>query len=151
MGVRLVDVLDSSGSVIHTYPITLGEFGDAADDAAYEAKALEAAAYGRLVPDAELWSLTARIHVGRRGQMASYGDDLKSSSETKVGLDELVRERAYFLWEQDGYPEGHAEEYWHRALYQHLSERAYVLWQQEGSPEGRSDEYWQRVRKFEAQ
>ena len=54
MGVRLVDVLDSSGSVIHTYPITLGEFGDAADDAAYEAKALEAAAYGRLVPDAEL-------------------------------------------------------------------------------------------------
>lgn len=83
--------------------------------------------------------------------MASYGDDLKSSSETKVGLDELVRERTYSLWEQDGYPEGRAEEYWHRALYQHLSERAYVLWQQEGSPERRSDEYWQRVRKFEAQ
>jgi hypothetical protein len=49
---RLVDVLDSSGSVIHTYPITLGELGDAADDSAYEAKALEAAAQGQLVPEA---------------------------------------------------------------------------------------------------
>jgi hypothetical protein len=34
---RLVDVLDSSGVVLHTYPVTLGELGDAADDAAYEA------------------------------------------------------------------------------------------------------------------
>ncbi|MFM0557277.1 hypothetical protein P0D69_40945 [Paraburkholderia sediminicola] len=46
----------------HTYPVTLGELGDAVDDAAYEAKALEAAAHGRLVSDAELGSLTARMH-----------------------------------------------------------------------------------------
>ena len=36
---RLVDVLDSSGTVIHTYPITPGQPGDEVDDAAYEAKA----------------------------------------------------------------------------------------------------------------
>lgn len=64
---RLVDVLGSSGAVIHTYPITLGQAADDTDEAAYEAKALEAAANGRLVSDAELGSLSARIHIGRGG------------------------------------------------------------------------------------
>jgi hypothetical protein len=151
MAERLVDVLDSSGAVIHTYPIKLGELGDAADDAAYEAKALQAAAHGRLVSDAELGSLTARMHVSRGGQMAPYDDNLAGGSETKVSLEQTVRERAYSLWEQDGRPEGCAEEYWHRALDQHLRERAYVLWEQEGRPEARAEEYWRRVRDFEAQ
>jgi Protein of unknown function (DUF2934) len=148
---RLVDVINSSGAVLHTYPITLGALDNAPDDAEYEAKALEAAAHGRLVPDAELGSLTARIHVGRGGQMAPYGDNVEKSSETKLGLEQSVRERAYLLWEKDGCPEGRAEEYWHRALDQHLRERAYVLWQQEGSPEGRQDEYWRRLRDFQEQ
>jgi hypothetical protein len=148
---RLVDVLDSSGAVIHTYPITLGQAADDTDEAAYEAKALEAAANGRLVSDAELGSLSARIHIGRGGQMAPYGDDVASSSETKSGLEQSVRERAYFLWEQDGRPAGRAEEYWHRALDQHLRERAHVLWVQDGSPDGRADKYWHRIRDFEAQ
>jgi hypothetical protein len=148
---RLVDVLDSSGAVIHTYPITLGQAADETDDAAYEAKALEAAAHGRLVSDAELQSLSARIHIGRGGQMAPYGDDVTSSSETRSGLEQSVRERAYFLWEQDGRPAGRAEKYWHRALEQHLRERAHVLWVQDGSPDGRADEYWHRIRGFEAQ
>lgn len=63
MAERLVDVLDSSGAVIHTYPITLGQSGDAADDSAYAAKALEAAAHGRLVADAELGTLSARMYA----------------------------------------------------------------------------------------
>ena len=74
---RLVDVIDSRGSVLHTYPVTLGESGNAADDSDYQAKALEAAAQGRLVPDAELGTLTARMHTSRGGQMAPYGDNLK--------------------------------------------------------------------------
>ena len=82
--------------------------------------------------------------------MAAYGDGLAGDSQTKVGLDQVVRERAHLLWEQDGRPEGRAQEYWHRALDQHLRERAFVLWQQEGSPEGRADEYWRRVCDFEA-
>jgi hypothetical protein len=108
--------LDDGGAVLHTYPLTLGELGDAADDAAYEAKALEAAAHGRLVPDNQLRRLTARIHVSRGGQMSSYGDDLQHDSETKVGLEQAVRERAYALWQQDGSPAGRADEYWTRLI-----------------------------------
>ena len=148
---RLVDVLDSRGSVLHTYPVTLGESGNATEDSDYQAKALEAAAQGRLVPDAELGTLTARMHTSRGGQMAPYGDELEKNSETKLGLEQAVRERAYLLWENDGCPEGRAEEYWHRALDEHLRERAYVLWQQEGSPEGREDEYWRQLVNFQAQ
>ncbi|MDQ2764771.1 MAG: DUF2934 domain-containing protein [Pseudomonadota bacterium] len=147
---RLVDVLDHNGNVIHTYPITLAGSDNDADDAKYKAKALEAASHGQLVPDADLGSLTARMHIGRSGPMAPYGDNLAGNSETKVGLEQVVRERAYLLWEQEGCPEGRAEEYWHRALDQHLRERAYMLWQQEGSPEGRADEYWRRILDFEA-
>ena len=148
---RLVDVLNGGGTVLHTYPITLGEWGDAADDSLYEAKALEAAAHGRLVPDNEIEGLTARLHVSRSGQMSPYGDDLERSSETKDGLEQEVRERAYALWEQDGRLDGRTEVYWYRALDQHLSERAYALWQREGCPEGRADEFWLRVVGFEAQ
>lgn len=149
MAERLVEVLDKNGTVLHIYPITLAE-SDAADDDKYKAKALEAAANGQLVPDADLKSLTARIHIGRGGSLAPYGDNLAGNSETKIGLAQAVRQRAYLLWEQEGRPQGGAEEYWHRALDQHLRERAYVLWQQEGSPEGRAEEYWHRVLHFEA-
>ncbi|OXC73067.1 DUF2934 domain-containing protein [Caballeronia sordidicola] len=151
MAERLIDVLDGSGTVIHTYPVTLGHADDPADDARYEAKALEAAAHGRLVPDAELPSLSARVHVGRGGQLASYGDDLDSRSETRQALEQGIRERAYLLWEQEGCQEGRADDYWQRAAHQQLSERAYVLWQQEGNPEGRADENWHRLREFGAQ
>ncbi|WP_159351440.1 DUF2934 domain-containing protein [Roseomonas harenae] len=149
MAERLVDVLDSHGMVIHTYPITLDKSGGDVSDAEYEAKALEAAAHGQLVPDAELGSLTARMHLSRGGPMQPYGDEISTTSETKLGLEQAVRERAYFLWEQEGRLEGRADEYWHRALDQHLRERAYVLWQQEGSPEGGADEYWHRLREFQ--
>jgi hypothetical protein len=148
---RLVDILDSSGNVLHTYPITLGGLGDDARDSAYEAKGLEAAAHGRLVPDGELQGLTARIHVARGGQMLPYGDEVQNDSETKVGLEQAVRTRAYALWEQEGCPDDRASEYWHRAFDELLRERAYVLWQQEGSPEGGADEYWERLIKFQAQ
>lgn len=77
MSERLVDVIDSSGTVLHTYPITLGESSNVPGDAEFQAKALEAAAHSRLVPDAELCTLTARLHTGRGGQMAPYGDDLE--------------------------------------------------------------------------
>ncbi|WP_250501307.1 DUF2934 domain-containing protein [Caballeronia sp. GAWG1-5s-s] len=154
MNERLIDVIDRNGTVLHTYPITLNESDhttDAFDHPQYSAKALEAAAHGRLVADTELSTLTARQHIDRGGQMAPYGDDIERNSETKRALDEAVRERAYLLWETDGRPDGRAEEHWQRARDQHLRERAYVLWQQEGSPEGRQDEHWRRLVDFQAQ
>jgi hypothetical protein len=36
-------------------------------------------------------------------------------SGTGTTMDERIRERAYALWEQDGQPEGRAEEHWHQA------------------------------------
>jgi hypothetical protein len=41
---------------------------------------------------------------------------------------ETVRLTAYFLWEQDGRPEGRAEEYWRRAWEKHRAERQYDRW-----------------------
>jgi len=70
MSEKLVDVLASNGNVIHTYPVTL----DSTSDADFIAKGLEAAANGQLVSDADLSTLTARIHPSRRGRMSPYGD-----------------------------------------------------------------------------
>ena len=50
---------------------------------------------------------------------------------------------------RDDQPKGN--EYWHRAFDELLRERAYALWQQDGSPEGRANEYWERLVKFQAQ
>jgi hypothetical protein len=151
MAELLVDILDGAGNVLHIYPITLAGSGNPADHAAFEAKALEAAASGRLVPDADLGSLTARIHTSHGGQMAPFGDQVAIDSETKSGLRRSVRERAYLLWEQDGSPEGSGDQYWHRALDDHLRERAYALWEQAGRPEGGADEYWRRITDFESE
>jgi Protein of unknown function (DUF2934) len=147
---RLVDVSNSNKTVLHTYPITIESPDIPTTDAEYEAKASEAAAHAQLVPDPDLKSLTASMHVSRGGALAPYGDDRDILSETKQGLNQAVRERAYFLWQRDGSPHGREQEYWHCAHDQHLRERAYVLWQQEGCPEGRADEYWQRTCEFEA-
>jgi hypothetical protein len=149
---RLVDVSDAKRIVLHTYPIALGrtEAGSVAPDAEYESKALSAAAHAQLVPDAELLTLSSRMHVSRRGSLEPYGDSQEVLSETKQGLEQAVRERAYSLWEMDGCPPGHADDYWHRARDQHLRERAHVLWRQEGCPIGRADEHWRRVQAFEA-
>ena len=65
------------------------------------------------------------------------------------GLENVLRERAYYIWQQDGHPHGRAEEHWHHAFDQHLRERAYFLWLREGCPEGRADEHWRESREFE--
>jgi hypothetical protein len=146
---RLVDVLDGRKTVLHTFPITL-DGADAPTAAQYEDKASQAAAYAQLVPDTELHSLTTRMRVSRGGALAPYGDDRDVMSQTKQNLEQAVRERAYFLWEADGCPDGHADEYWQRADEQHLRERAYVLWQQEGCPEGQADQHWRLTQEFQA-
>lgn len=150
MAERLVDVVRGNGLVIHTYPITLDESGGGASDADFQAKALEAAAHGQLVPNDELASLTTRMHISRGGRMEPVDDDVSCLSETRVGLDQAVRERAHALWEEEGRPEGRADDHWHRALEQHLRERAYVLWEQQGSPDGGADEDWRRTSEFQA-
>ena len=48
---------------------------------------------------------------------------------------ESVRLTAYFLWEQDGSPEGRAEEYWGRALAKHRNALTYDRWLDDGQPD----------------
>src|SRR3954449_4411966 len=82
---RLVDVLNRGGNVLHTFPVTLADVGGTANDADFQAKGLAAAAHEHLAPDADLQTLSARMHVGRGGRMAPYGDDLDRDAETKLG------------------------------------------------------------------
>lgn len=55
---------------------------------------------------------------------------------------ERVRQTAYFLWEQDGRPEGRAFDYWVRAKEMLLREMAYDKWLAEGTPVDRAEENW---------
>jgi hypothetical protein len=146
---RLVDVLNDNGTVLHTFPVAIPAAISKPCDSAFEEKALSAAAHAQLVPTQELESLSARIHVSRSGAVAPYGDSNDVLMETKTGLDQIVRERAYVLWEWDGRPEGQADEHWHRAHEQRLRERAYRLWEQEGRPEGQAERHWKWTCDFE--
>jgi len=38
------------------------------------------------------------------------------STETAHVNDEAIQQRAYYLWEADGRPEGRGDYYWHRAM-----------------------------------
>jgi hypothetical protein len=151
MTTRLIDIFATNGNILHTFPITIGNEGEVLGDAAYMAKALEAATFARLVPDSEFPGVTARVHVSRGGPLEPFGDKLDSNAETKSSLDEEVRKNAYYLWEQDGRPEGHADEHWYRALERQHRERAHSIWEQEGCPEGSAEGNWLRVERFQKQ
>jgi len=82
--------------------------------------------------------------------MSPYGDARDFRSETKASLEHAVQERAYFLWEAKGQPEGDADAIWLEAREQHLRDRAYRLWEMEGCPDGQCDDHWHRTCNFEA-
>ncbi len=147
MAERLVEVEKLGHRLLHTFPVTTS--ASPTEEEPFKQKALEAAANAKLVPNEELESLEAKIHVDRGGQLTPFGDPHGVLAETKEGLDQVVRERAYLLWEQAGCPEGRADDFWLQAQNQRFSERAYSLWEREGRPEGKADEHWFRTRAFE--
>ena len=91
---RLVDVEKHDSQVLHTFPVTIS--APAAEEDAFKEKALEAAGNARLVPNEELDSLNAKMHVSRSGQLTPYGDPHGVLAQTKAGLDQ-VRSRARLL------------------------------------------------------
>jgi len=145
---RLIDVFDKYGRALHTFPVQV-EDADSASEDDIKAKALKLAARAQLVPEADVANMTARMHVSRPGPVTPIGDDRHILSGTKQGLEKVVGERAYFIWQQEGCPDGRAEEHWYIALEQHLRERAYFLWLHENCPEGRADEHWRQAVEFE--
>jgi hypothetical protein len=69
---RLVDVEKQGAQVLHTFPVTIS--APATEEEAFKQKALEAAGNAKLVPNEELESLDAKMHVSRGGQLTPYGD-----------------------------------------------------------------------------
>lgn len=59
-----------------------------------------------------------------------------------TALAEMIRNTAYFLWEQDGRPEGRSFDYWLRAKDMHLRQIAYDKWLAEGAPPDRAEVHW---------
>jgi len=149
MAERLVDVEKLHTNVLHTFPVTISDPAAETEEEAFIRKALEAAANAKLVPNEELEQLHAKMHVSRGGPLTPPGDPHGVLAETKAGLDQVVRERAYLLWDQAGRPEGRADDFWHQAQYQRFCERAYAMWEREGCVEGKADEHWYRTRGFE--
>ena len=60
---RNVDVMDRTGKVLHTYPITIGASNPSPKDADYEKAALSAARAAKLVPEPDFASLRTRMHT----------------------------------------------------------------------------------------
>jgi hypothetical protein len=96
---RLVDVERQGSGVLHTFPVTLGF---PADQEGFKRKALEATAHASLVPNNELEILNAKMHVGRGGQQTPFRDAYGALAETKAGLDQVVRERAFCTGSRKG-------------------------------------------------
>jgi hypothetical protein len=59
-----------------------------------------------------------------------------------------LRDTAYFLWEQDGRPEGNAMDYWLRAKAMLQRQLAYDRWLSDGTPPDRADLYWYEAGKI---
>ena len=66
---RLVDVIGSHDTVLHTFVVTLEPPRDPWQNAEFEKEALDTARRDRLVTDGERDSLSARMHVSRAGAL----------------------------------------------------------------------------------
>ncbi|MBB4052033.1 hypothetical protein GGR20_001675 [Devosia subaequoris] len=55
---------------------------------------------------------------------------------------EQLRQTAYFMWEQDGRPEGQAMAYWLRAKEALVRQFAYDRWLAGGAPPDQAELFW---------
>ena len=111
----LVDVLNARETVLHVFPIAVEDQDGTPKTVDPEREALKLATLLQLVPEAEIEGLHARPHVGRGGQLMPYSDALNTRCQMEERAEQRIRERAYFLWQQESCPENRAEEYWRRA------------------------------------
>ncbi len=111
----LVDVLNARETVLHVFPIVVEDQDGSPKAVDPEQEALKLASLLRIVPEVEIESLHTRPHVSRGGPLTPYADVLITKCQTQERAEQRIRERAYLLWQQEGCPEGRADEYWHRA------------------------------------
>jgi len=111
----LVDVLNGRDTVLHVFPIALETQDGSPKAVDPEQEALELAGRLQLIPEVEAETLHARPHVSRGGPLTPYGDALDVKHRMLERIEHHIRERAYFLWQQEGCSENRADEHWHRA------------------------------------
>ncbi len=51
----------------------------------------------------------------RKSRRSSATPDVARSEAMVCQVEELIRQRAYFLWEDEGRPHGRESDHWHRA------------------------------------
>jgi len=111
----LIDVLSDRDTVLRVFPITLENQDGTTKAVAPEREPLALAANMQLVPEVETKVLHARPHISRGGQLAPYGDLVEVKHQMLERTEHSIRERAYFLWRQEGCSENRADEHWYRA------------------------------------
>jgi len=109
----LVDVLNARDTVLHVFPIAVENQDGTPKPVDAEQEALRLAATMQLAPETEV--LHKRPHVSRGGQLMPYGDPSEAKRTSWQGTEQRIRERAYFLWQQDGCSDHQADEHWYRA------------------------------------
>ena len=109
----LVDVLNGRDTVLHVFPISVEDESGTPKTVDPEREALRLAAAMQLVPETE--AMHARPHVSRGGPLTPYSDVLETRLQKLDRIEQRIRERAYFLWQQEGCSENRAGEHWHRA------------------------------------
>jgi Protein of unknown function (DUF2934) len=109
----LVDVLNQRDTVLHVFPIAVENQDGTPRAVDAEQEALTLAAQMQLVPETEV--LHARPHVCRSGPLMPYGDVAVVKHEMRERTEQRIRERAYFLWQQEGCSESRADEHWRQA------------------------------------
>ena len=113
----LVDVLDGRDTVLHVFPIAVENPNGTPTAVDPEQEALRLAARLQLVSENETEPLHTRSHVGRGGPLTPYSDVLEIRRQSLDQVEQRIRERAYFLWQQEGCPESRADARWHRACH----------------------------------
>ncbi len=111
----LVDVLGARETVLHVFPVPTEAGSAVRDEEACVREAIAAANRLQLVPESQADALRGRVHVSRRGPLTPVGDVLQVRQDDQARTEERIRTRAYFLWQQEGCPDGAAERTWSRA------------------------------------
>lgn len=109
----LIDVLNARNTVVHVFPIPVENQDGTPRPVNPEQEALELAVAMQIVPETE--PLQARPRVCRGGPLLPYGDLVEIKHEMCERAEQPIRERAYFLWQQEGCSENRADEHWHKA------------------------------------
>ena len=111
----LIDVLNARDTVLHVFPIPVEDQDGTPKAVDPEREALRLAALMQLVPETETAALQARRHVGRAGPLTPYSDVLEIRLQKWDRIEQRIRERAYFLWQDEGCPDNRAIEHWCQA------------------------------------